>query len=278
MDEKMRTLIYDLIVSEVWKTNVLPLCHQEMFALSSVRSYMLIYHEGIVANLLEILLYHRTACEEAGDYLIDVVDWAYRKLIKITQVNETAERLTGEMTRAEELEHQLKELEFSMGISSISIIRFISDHMEGMTLALVQHLVEQCDIFCVLVPLMEMKPWIRSKKGGKMIFEDQQWRPLRDDAKIPQVEAQIWLTIYNLFMNQDVRSKYELTSYRKNNILRIRKFLNEVVIDQIPVLSHLLRALEELSIVGDTTIQSGISAFVIQQLPELYQRISAGKN
>lgn len=135
---------------------------------------MLVYHEGVIANFLEILLYHRTACEEAGDYLIDLVDWAYRKLLKLTQSSESEDRLISDMTRDQEMTHHIKELDFSMGISAISIIRFISDHLAGMTLALVQHMVEQCDIFCILIPLMEMKPWIKTKKSGKMIYEDQQ--------------------------------------------------------------------------------------------------------
>ena len=95
--------------------------------------------------------------------------------------------------------------------------------------------------------------------------------------QVPKAEAQIWLTVYNLFMNPDVRAKYELSSYRKQNLLRLRKFINEVVIDQIPVLGNLLRSLEELSMMGDT-LPSKISTFAIQLLPELQDRISHNKN
>ena len=76
----------------------------------------------------------------------------------------------------------------------------------------------------------------------------------------------------NLFLNPDVRSKYELNSYRKQNLLRLRKFINEVVIDQIPVLGELLRSLEELSMMGDS-LPFKISSFVIQQLPEIQDKI-----
>lgn len=229
-------------------------------------------------------MYHRTVCVEAGDYLIDLIDWCYRKLLKLTTPTSPKPESTpspspaqSQSSALEEFKTQIHELDFAMGIQSISIIQFISDHLSGLTLSIIQQLVEQCDIFCILIPLMEQKPWIRVDKSGRHIFEDQHWEKARDSIKMPKVEAQIWMTVFNLFMNTDVRSKYELNSYRKNNLLRLRKFINEVVIDQLPVLSALLRALEELSLMGDS-MSSKISAFVIQQLPELQDRIASGKD
>jgi hypothetical protein len=71
---------------------------------------------------------------------------------------------------------------------------------------------------------------------------------------MPKIEAQIWLTVYNMFLSQDVNRKYEVTSFRKANLLRLRKYLNEVVLDQLPMLTNLLRALEELSLVQENTV------------------------
>jgi len=70
----------------------------------------------------------------------------------------------------------MNEMEFAIGISCISLIRFISDHLSSLTLAVVQQLVEQCDIFQTLIPIMEEKPWIRpTKNGGELIYENQSW-------------------------------------------------------------------------------------------------------
>jgi len=71
--------------------------------------------------------------------------------------------------------------------------------------------------------------------------------PPQDLQKMPKIEAQIWLTIYNMFLSSDTNRKYEVTTFRKANLLRLRKYLNEVTLDQLPILSNLLRALEELS-------------------------------
>mmetsp|Transcript_47207 Transcript_47207/g.34507 ORF Transcript_47207/g.34507 Transcript_47207/m.34507 type:complete len:80 (+) Transcript_47207:551-790(+) len=79
-------------------------------------------------------------------------------------------------------------------------------------------MMDQNDIPCVLVPLLEMKPWIRkNKKGETEKFEDQRWVPVPkgEAQKVTKTEAQVWLTIYNLFLNQEVNRKYEVTSFRK---------------------------------------------------------------
>ena len=55
--------------------------------------------------------------------------------------------------------------------------------------------------------------------------------PESEQNRITKVEAQIWLTIYNMFLSQDTNRKYEVTSFRKQNLLRLRKYLNEMLLD-----------------------------------------------
>lgn len=42
------------------------------------------YHESSVCNLLEVMLYHRTACESSEDGLVELIDYCYRKFVNIT--------------------------------------------------------------------------------------------------------------------------------------------------------------------------------------------------
>lgn len=51
-----------------------------------------------------------------------------------------------------------------------------------------------------------------------------------------------------MFMTNDSSRKYEMTSFRKQNLLRLRKYLNETLLDQLPMLTDMLRGLEELNI------------------------------
>jgi len=95
-------------------------------------------------------------------------------------------------------------------------------------------MMENNDIPCVLVPLMEYKPWLRTNlKGDQEKFEDQKWTVIlpHERGRLTKIEAQLWLTIYNLFMTGETSRKYEITTFRKNNLLRLRKFMNEVLLD-----------------------------------------------
>lgn len=63
--EKVGLLIHDLLTAETWKHKVFPLIKPDLSKISSLRSYLTLYHEASVCNLLEIILYHRTACENS---------------------------------------------------------------------------------------------------------------------------------------------------------------------------------------------------------------------
>ena len=95
-------------------------------------------------------------------------------------------------------------------------------------------MMENNDIPCILVPLIEMKPWLRKTKKGELEkFEDMKWVKVASNEvnRLPKIEAQIWLAIYNMFLSQDSNRKYEVTTFRKANLLRLRKYLTEVVLD-----------------------------------------------
>jgi len=139
-------------------------------------------------------------------------------------------------------------------------------------------MMEVNDIPCILIPLLEDKPWIRkNKKGEQEVYEDQRWQVKKDSHTLPKVEAQIWLTIFSMFMCQDVKRKYEVTTFRKSNLLRLRKYMNEVLLDQLPVLTSMLRALEELSLMQEATIPSS-NPFVVQVIPDIRTGILSGKD
>ncbi len=165
-------------------------------------------------------------------------------------------------------------------MTCLSLIRFITDHMEGLPAAIVHQLMETTDIPLVLVPLLEQKPWLRkSRKGEPEKFEDQKWVRVEahEQGKLCKLEAQIWLTIYNMFMTQASNSKYEITTHRKANLGRLRKFMNETLIDQLPMLTPLWRSLEEMQLMADNNVKQA-SSFVVEVLPEIRASILNGKN
>ena len=49
---------------------------------SSIKSYLILYHEACVVNLIENFLYSITACQAAEDYIIDIIEYAYKMISK----------------------------------------------------------------------------------------------------------------------------------------------------------------------------------------------------
>lgn len=82
--DKMSTLVHDLLVSETWKDKIFPIIKKDIATVSSIKSYMCLYHEATIVNLLEVMLYHRTACESGEDALVEVIDYCYRKFVTLT--------------------------------------------------------------------------------------------------------------------------------------------------------------------------------------------------
>ena len=58
-------------------------------------------------------------------------------------------------------------------MTGLSLIRFITDHLSGLSVPIVHQLMENNDMPCILVPLLELKPWLRKNVKGEMEkFED----------------------------------------------------------------------------------------------------------
>ena len=58
---------------------------------------------------------------------------------------------------------------------------------------------------------------------------------------------------------------------------QVRKYMNELLLDQIPNLVDMLRSLEELSLLN-VAVQQSTNPFIIQQLPEIRNLICKNKD
>jgi len=48
----------------------------------------------------------------------------------------------------------MQDIEFNLFIMSISILRYITDYIKYLEIGIVHHLLVQCNIFSILVPLI----------------------------------------------------------------------------------------------------------------------------
>jgi len=57
-------------MTATWKEKVLPLIKEKSANMNSLKIYLAIYHEAVICNILEVLMFHRTAIDESGEFLI----------------------------------------------------------------------------------------------------------------------------------------------------------------------------------------------------------------
>jgi zinc finger MYND domain-containing protein 10 len=120
-ENKVDTLIYDLLVTETWKENVFPLVKESLTKSFSLKTYMLMYHEATVANLIEILMFHREAMEDSQDSVLELIDYCYRKLVWLMNLGDNKPKeFQGKdlmnQTREDELKRQYVEIQFSISM------------------------------------------------------------------------------------------------------------------------------------------------------------------
>lgn len=290
--DKLAFLVYELVSLEMWRERVRP----ELEALgyaeqSTVAPYMIHYHEATVINLLEAVLYHREAVEALGDAAIDLIDYCQRACTyllarteedferEVEQENLSARDMDS-MTGQAQLNYQTRTLRFNMAVKTVAIFRYLTDHVTCLSLSAVTRMLNTHDMIQTLVALVVSPPWSQRHDGQLLKFTDEgKWVdvPHQNQFQLTKPEAQVWLALYNLLMEPECRRKYEYNSHSKAEILRLRGFMNEVLLDQIPVLVELRRALEELSLMEPPAPDTSI---VLEQLPEIRQgleKINGGR-
>jgi predicted Zn-ribbon and HTH transcriptional regulator len=263
--EKLQDLIYELFVAYNFKKNIYPLIKKDICDKYSMKTYICLYNEAILVNLLENFFYHVTACQAAGDYLVDIIEYCYMKISKFINAKPKDVQEKKTLSPEEDMDNKAEELEHNIAFSCISIVRYITDHLQQLPFPVINQIVHVKDMAMLLVALMEYRPWLR--KNGEEMYENSRWVKVIN-ARLPKLEGQVWIALYNLFMNQDTTKRYEITEYRRSNLLRLRKYLNDTVFDQIPPLQHFFRSLEELSIMEVNSMPSS-NPFVVEMKPHL---------
>ncbi|KAI9995745.1 hypothetical protein PInf_012813 [Phytophthora infestans] len=305
--DKFPAVISNLLSLELWKANILPLLQCQDKDAASLRLYFVVYHEATLTNLLEVAFFHEHVVESlTDDLLLELVDYCMRKLswlvglpreriAEATSFHKSGSELV-QMMRAqsprEELQRQRMEIEFRVAVQTVTILRYVAERLHVLPLSVVSRLLDKHDALLTFVALVENPPWthkavvklppakdsedqrLRTEVKWKK-FVDQKWVLVEpsDLLALTTTEAQVWLTIYYLLCTKSAREHYEVTQYRKDQLLRIRKYLNELLVDQLPLLADVQRYLDELAIVqvGSTSVL-GKNGLVMEAVPYLRDR------
>ena len=302
---KLDVLIHDLIIIEAWKENVYPCLLDRVAGRNTMRIYFVLHHEATVVNLIEVLLYHKHVCQAGGERMLELVDYAARKMTRLQSgydfrihspksgaysssskeaseaAKQVAESLANRSPR-DELAQHLTEIEFKLCISACSLARFLCEHADSMPLSVASRITDTHDLLILLVPLIENPPWTRRLENGKwQKLVDYKWTEvaLIDLLKITKLEGQPWLALYHLLAKEVFRERYHLNSFRKAQVLRLRKYLNEVMLDQLPFLADIMRYMDELAITDvPESAGMGSGVFMFQQVAVMREGLLKGQD
>ena len=206
---------------------------------------------------------------------------------------------------ARSLRRRGRALRLRSGVACVGILRYLAEHASSLSLAGVVRMVETHDLVLALVPLLENPPWVRRRQSppprtgdasaapaggashaaapGAASWEkliDNRWTAVAapDLLKLSQPEAQAWLALHMLLSHEEVRKRWPMHSYRKTTLMRVRRYLNPVLLDQLPPLAGLQRFLDESSVMDAPSATSeGLGRRVLLEAsPELTEAVIAG--
>ncbi|XP_012323246.2 zinc finger MYND domain-containing protein 10 isoform X3 [Aotus nancymaae] len=275
---KIPTLVEELIAVEMWKQKVFPvLCRVEDFKpQNTFPIYMVIYHEASIINLLETVFFHKEVCESAEDTVLDLVDYCHRKLTLLVARSGCGgppeEEGSQEDNPMQELQKQAELMEFEIALKALSVLRYITDCVDSLSLSTLSCMLSTHNLPCLLVELLEHSPWSRQEGGKLQQFNGSRWHTVvpSEQQKLSKLDGQVWIALYNLLLSPEAQARYCLTSFAKGHLLKLQAFLTDTLLDQLPNLAHLQSFLAHLAL---AETQPPKKDLVLEQIPEIWERL-----
>eukprot|EP00981_Chlorochromonas_danica_P005624 scaffold1160_cov174-Ochromonas_danica.AAC.24 len=182
----------------------------------------------------------------------------------------------------EELSDHYQDIEFRVCVTAVSLARFVVEHGDVLPLSVASRITDTHDYLLLLLPLIEQPPWTRRTKAGKWEkLIDHKWQAVKpiDLLKVTKLEGQPWLALYHLLAKEVFRERYYLHSFRKNQLLRVRKYIHDVLLDQLPFLADVQRYMDELAVTNvpePSSLQD--SVFMLQQVAMMREKLMKNRS
>ncbi|SBS85574.1 MYND finger protein, putative [Plasmodium ovale curtisi] len=228
-----------------------------------ISSYISLYHEITILNIFEFILLSDYVYEKIDSHMINLFAYIYSNLVSFLKTNsgEYFVKPMNEMSISEMLKeendktHNIDKLKIYINV--INALRNITDRIHLLNNTVVNKIVDYgakrekptkiffSDILLILIPLIEKKPWKHEdyifekneQNGGSRVAAEQQLSRSGEAAAKSQAKplnTSKRKTHPFFFLN-----RYEMTNYRRNNILKLRKYMNESLYEQLPPMKTL---------------------------------------
>lgn len=285
--EQLPTLLHEMLVMEAWRQKVASACVDEIAA-NPVAPYMYCMYESVLVNFLECICFHEEVVTGFGDDVLELIDYCWRQVCVLfsepgvgAAPAQSVEELQKETPRAKLL-RQLREGRVSRALSCLSILWFIVDRVDALPMAAANALLQKNDLPVGLSDVLLLQPWTRRSATETFKYISGTFAPVAGDdvLRVCVPEAHTWFCMHKLLCDPECRRRYAYTQHKKESILRVRRFLNDTLVDQIPALESVQRALEELSFLQPPsgTEEKFKSTLIIEQVPRLLSSIAVPGN
>ncbi|XP_045348873.1 zinc finger MYND domain-containing protein 10 isoform X3 [Leopardus geoffroyi] len=243
-----------------------------------------VHHEASIINLLETVFFHKEVCESAEDAVLDLIDYCHRKLTLLVARSSRGGPPAEEECQSstpmqlehhvapQELQKQAELMEFEIASKALSVLRYITDCVDSLSLSTLNRMLSTHNLPCLLVELLEHNPWSRREEGKLQQFEGGRWQTVApsEQQKLSKLDGQVWIALYNLLLSHEARARYCLTSFAKGQLLKLQAFLTDTLVDQLPNLAGLQGFLAHLAL---TETQPPKKDLVLEQIPEIWERL-----
>jgi len=267
-------LVEALVCLEAWRNNVLPCLMRDPKIVESngLRLSFSLHVETMILQLINLALFRRIGCEALGDdHAISLVDYCARCLIELSVPMEKNPMLQQNRNKSEpsnDIERALYHDRFSTCIAAVFTARYLCEFIDSLSIGAQTRILDTHDYLMLMIPLMEGPPWTRClKKGVWEKYVDNDWivTPTTNLLELTKTEATCWLAVYLLTCSSACRERYQLSDFRKDQFLRLRKYLNNMILDQLPCLTDLQRYMDELAFMS-VPHTSRIDALLLQRV------------
>lgn len=278
-------VLHELLVAEVFRQRLIPGL-MNVIAKSPTAAYLYCNYESVLVNFLECICFYEEVILGFGDDILELIDYCWRQvswMFSDSRIHEVSRVSTAERIKTEtplmNLQEQLYQQQITRGMSCLSILWFIIDHLNDLPMSAMNAILLKNDLPSGLCEVLLLQPWIRRSSTTQTKYVNHEFIEVAGDEvlRVCTPEAHTWFSLHHLLCDRDCRMRYTYTSYKKESILRIRRFLNEILLDQIPALESLQRALEELSFLEPPsgTEEKFRATLIIEQVPRLMASIDS---
>lgn len=254
--DKIEVLVHELLAADLWLKNCMKKIEPKLNKMAFARKVMCDRAPTTILNLLELIVYHPENI--SSEALLPLIDYCNSQMALLVNLD------LGDLM-AENAPDSLRNT-FSVGFSCLSIIWCIASCAD-ISLSVTKRLVSEDDVVTTLCALIMKQPWRTVKKGKVTKWFNGELKQLSpsEAMRVCPPEAHAWTALQQLLEPRCL----ELTrwnEHRKNTIIEVDSMITEVLIDQLPPIAALKRAIQYLKV---NEIPEQKFSAVIEQYPEM---------